>query len=94
ALGRGAGTQTMTGHRQGYTQRGAAVVVEAARAEHDFGGWLAAVLATAAAELGSSRALTASCPGSWEAELVIALVCGTVGWDDEYLHAARQGEIR
>ena len=84
----------MTGNRQGYTERAAAAVLEAARAEHDFGGWLAAVLATAAAELGSSRALTASRPGSWEADLVTQLVCGTVGWNDEYLHAAREGESR
>lgn len=84
----------MTGIRQGYTERAAAAVIEAARAEHDFGGWLAAVLATAAAELGSSRALTASRPGSWEADLVIQLVCGTVGWNDEYLHPAREGKSR
>jgi hypothetical protein len=84
----------MTGHRRDYTERAATAVVEAARAEHDFGGWLAAVLATAAAELGSSRAVTASRPGSWEADLVIQLVCGTVGWNDEHLHPAREGEGR
>ena len=81
----------MTGIRQGYAERAAAAVIEAARAEHDFGGWLAAVVGTAA-ELGSSRALTASRPGSWEADLVMGLVCGTVGWNDEYRHTARDGD--
>ena len=68
-----------------YTVRAARAVLEAARSEHDFGGWLAHVLATAAAELGSTGALTAGRPGSWEADLVQRLVKGTVGWDDEYL---------
>lgn len=63
----------------------AAAIARAARTEHDFGGWLAGVLAIAAAELGSSDALTASRPGSWEADLVQRLVKGTVGWDDDYL---------
>jgi hypothetical protein len=62
-----------------------AAVLAAVEQEHDFGGWLAAVLATAAAELGSSAALTAKRPGSWEADIVQQLVRGAVGWDDEYL---------
>jgi hypothetical protein len=84
----------MSGHEQGYSGRAAAAVVEAVRAEHDFGGWLAAVLVTAAAELGSSRALIASRPGSWEADLVLQLVCGTVGWNDEYLQPEPEREVR
>ena len=68
-----------------YTVGAAQAVLEAARSEHDFGGWLAHVLAAAAAELGSTDALTAGRPGSWEADLVQRLVKGTVGWDDEYL---------
>jgi hypothetical protein len=68
-----------------YTMRAAQAVLEAARSEHDFGGWLAHVLAAAAAELGSTDALTAGRPGSWEADLVQRLVKGTVGWSDEYL---------
>ena len=68
-----------------YTVRAAQAVLEAARSEHDFGGWLAHVLAAAAAELGSTDALTAGRPGSWEADLVQRLVKATVGWDDEYL---------
>jgi hypothetical protein len=84
----------MTGRRQGYTERAAAAVLEAAQAEHDFGGWLASVLAAAAAQLGSSRALVARRPGSWEADLVIQLVCGTVGWNDEYLQPTPDGEPR
>jgi hypothetical protein len=52
---------------------------------HDFSDWLASVLSSVAAELGSSDALVAGRPGSWEAAKVIELVKGTVGWDDEYL---------
>ena len=73
-------------HRdESYTDRAAMAVVEAVREEHDFGGWLAGVLARAAAELGSTAALVAGRPGSWEAGLVQQLVRGTVGWEDEYL---------
>jgi hypothetical protein len=43
------------------------------------------VLANAAARLGSSNALTAQRPGSWEASLVDQLVKGTIGHDDELL---------
>ena len=82
----------MRGRRQDYTERAATAIVEAAHAEHDFGGWLASVLAAAAAQLGSSRALVARRPGSWEADLVIQLVCGTVGWNDEYLQPTPDGE--
>jgi hypothetical protein len=53
--------------------------------EHDFAGWLADVLARVAARKGSTEALTAGRPGSWEASLVDQLVKGTVGHDDEYL---------
>jgi hydroxyethylthiazole kinase-like sugar kinase family protein len=55
-----------------------AAMVAAAREEHDFAGWLAGILAAAAAELGSEEALTAGRPGSWEAALVDQLVQGTV----------------
>lgn len=74
-----------------HTDRAATAVIEAVREEHDFGGWLAGVLATAAAEVGSTAALVAGRPGSWEADLVQRLVCGTVGWDDEYLSDYRRG---
>jgi hypothetical protein len=53
--------------------------------EHDFAGWLADALARVAAAKGSSDAITAGRPGSWEAALVDQLVKGTVGYDDEYL---------
>ncbi len=74
-----------------YTDRAARAVIEAVHEEHDFGGWLAGVLATAAADVGSTAALIAGRPGSWEADLVQRLVCGTVGWDDEYLSGYRKG---
>jgi hypothetical protein len=70
---------------QSYTARAAIAVLDAVREEHDFGGWLARVLAIVAAELGASAALTAGRPGSWEADLVQQLVRGTVGWDDDCL---------
>jgi len=68
-----------------YTRAAVDALTRAARAEHDFAGWLAAVLATVAARLGSSDALTVARPGSWEADLIDRLVKGTVGWDDHYL---------
>lgn len=69
----------------GYTRAAADALTQAARTEHDFGGWLAHALAVAAARLGSSDALTNGRPGSWEASLVDQLVKGTVGYDDKYL---------
>jgi hypothetical protein len=68
-----------------YTQHACNAVLAAVRTEHDFAGWLASVLAGVTAELGSSDALTAGRPGSWEAELVQQLTKGTVGWSEEYL---------
>jgi hypothetical protein len=62
-----------------YTARAAAVLTEAARAEHDFPGWLAAVLCAAAARLGGLDALTEGRAGSWEAALVGQLTEGTAG---------------
>jgi hypothetical protein len=68
-----------------YTQEARAAILTAVSEQHDFGGWLAGVLSSAAAELGSSDALIAGRPGSWEADLVRQLVKGTVGWGDDYL---------
>jgi hypothetical protein len=68
-----------------YTGRAVAAITQAARAEHDFAGWLARVLAAAAGQLGSSDELIIGRPGSWEASFVDQLVKGTVGHDDEYL---------
>ena len=75
----------MTTTEQSYTDRATTAMIEAVREEHDFSGWLAHILATAAAEVGSTVALTAGRPGSWEANLVQQLVRGTVGWDEDYL---------
>jgi fructose-1-phosphate kinase PfkB-like protein len=75
---------------QSYTEHARDAFLEAAHTEHDFGGWLAAVLSSVAADLGSSDALTAGRPGSWEADLVQQLVKGTVGWGDEHLADHRQ----
>ena len=68
-----------------YTRDARAAILAAAREQHDFGGWIAGVLASVAADVGSTAALTAGRPGSWEADLVQQLVKGTVGWDDEHL---------
>ena len=74
-----------------YTSRAVAAVTHAARHEHDFGGWLAQVLAAAAGRLGSSDELTEGRPGSWEASLVDQLLKGTVGHDDKYLPEPARG---
>jgi hypothetical protein len=67
-----------------HTARAVAAITQAARAEHDFAGWLAQVLAAAAGQLGGSDELVIGRPGSWEASLLGQLVKGTVGHDDEY----------
>jgi Helix-turn-helix len=74
-----------------HTARAVAAITQAARAEHDFAGWLAQVLAAAAGQLGSADELTIGRPGSWEASLVDQLVKGTVGHDDEYLPSPATG---
>jgi len=74
----------------GHTHAAVEAIVTAVSEEQDFGGWLGSVLCRAAARLGSSEALIAGRPGSWEASLVYQLVAGTVGPDDEFL--SRYGE--
>src|SRR5258708_19571905 len=69
----------------GHTHAAVEAIVTAVSEEQDFGGWLGSVLCRAAARLGSSEALIAGRPGSWEASLVYQLVAGTVGPDDELL---------
>ena len=76
------GTNTDSGQ---YTKQAHAAILVAVRNQHDFGGWLAGVLSSVAADLGSADALTAGRPGSWEADHVRGLVKGTVGWGDEFL---------
>ncbi len=68
-----------------HTRAAVDALTRAVDEEHDFAGWLAGVPARVAARKGSSDALTAGRPGSWEASLVDQLVKGTVGHDDEYL---------
>jgi hypothetical protein len=51
------------------------------------------LLATVAANLGSSDAVTAARPGSWEAAGVGDLLRSTVGYDDEYLLTYRTEPI-
>jgi hypothetical protein len=75
-----------------YTELAATAILDAARNEHDFAGWLAGVLAQTACELGGSDGLTARRPGSWEADLVQRLVKGTVGWNDEVLDDYAKGQ--
>ena len=79
--------------RETYTARAVAAVMQAARVEHDFAGWLAAVLAQVAGQLGSSDALTEGRPASWEASLVCQLAKGTVGYGDEYLPGPQRGKL-
>ena len=68
-----------------YTAAAVEAMCAALDAEHDFAEWVASILARVAARAGSTEALTAGRPGSWEAALVDQLVKGTVGYDDEYL---------
>jgi len=82
----------VTGPEPTYTAAAVDAIAAAVDNERDFGGWLARVLATVAAGKGSSGALTAGRPGSWEASHVDYLVKGTVGWDDAYL--SQYGEVR
>jgi hypothetical protein len=76
-----------------YTRQATTALIRAARAEHDFAGWLARVLATAAGQLGGSDEVTIGRPGSWEASLVDQLVKGTVGYDDDYLPGPARGKL-
>ena len=68
-----------------HTRAAVEALTRAVEEERDFAGWLADVLAQVAARKGSSDALTAGRPRSWEASLVDQLVKGTVGHDDAYL---------
>ena len=86
-------TVSQTGSRDAYTQAATAAITRAARFEHDFAGWLAAVLADVAGQLGGADELTAGRPGSWEASFVDQLVKGTVGYGDEYLPGSARGKL-
>lgn len=76
-----------------------AALTAAVRLEHprhgvtDFAGFLAEALAEVAANVGSAGRLIAGRSGSWEADLVNNLVCGTVGHDNEYLHHHRTAPV-
>jgi hypothetical protein len=83
-------TEIPTVDRDDYTRNAHHAILQAVRDQHDFGGWLAGVLASVSADLGSTDALTAGRPGSWEAALVQQLVKGTVGYDDDCLDYYRE----
>ena len=72
-----------------YTAAAIEAMCAALDAEHDFAEWLASILVRVAARAGSTGALTAGRPGSWEASLVDQLTKGTCGWEDEYLNPER-----
>lgn len=59
----------------------------------DGGEFITHLLATVAANLGSSSAVTMSRPGSWEADGVKNLLASTVGWDDEFLMTFRTDPV-
>jgi len=69
--------------RPAYTGDAVRALAAAVRAEHDFPGWLADVLARVAALEGSLSSLTAGRPGSWEAGHVEALADGVLLGDPE-----------
>lgn len=68
-----------------YTARATAAITEAARNERDFAEWLTHLLAAVAGEMGSSYALIAGRPGSWESANLAGLLASAVGGNDEYL---------
>lgn len=70
---------------KGYTAAAVAALVEAHAAERDWGGWMAAVLAQAAAQVGGSEALVSGRPGSWESAAIRGFLASIVGPDDEAL---------
>jgi hypothetical protein len=59
-----------------YTAQAVDALTTAAKTEHDFSGWLAAVLAEVRNACGGWDAME-SRPGSWEAALVEQLIGGT-----------------
>ncbi|MGH3365668.1 MAG: hypothetical protein ACRDOY_00505 [Nocardioidaceae bacterium] len=73
-----------------YTDQAVDAVLAAAHGEHDLAEWIVLVLSAAAAELGSTFALVAGRPGSWEAEGVLHLVQGMTGPCDEHLAEHRR----
>jgi hypothetical protein len=68
-----------------HTKLARGAVLAVARREHDFARWLVCVLADTADELGSTTALTARRPGSWEADLIQQLACRTADAEDALL---------
>ena len=72
----------MTDHRRAAIR---ALTALARETEHDFPGVVAQIFAQVAGNLGSSHAVVASRPGSWEASHIEGLLAGTVGGDDRYL---------
>ncbi len=74
----------------GYTTDAHRAILQAVRDEHDFGGWLAGVLASASADLGSTFALTAGTPRLVGGQPRPAARQGTVGYDDDYLDDYRR----
>lgn len=76
--------------REEYTRAAVKAALTAASSEHDFAGWAAEVLCRTAAQLGSTDALLAGRPGSWESSMIRQLIGGTVGHDDEELDRYRK----
>lgn len=70
-----------------------ALTALARETEHDLPGVIAHILAQVAGNLGSSFAVTASRPGSWEASSIEQLLTGTVGDDDRYLPPPDHGKL-
>lgn len=92
-------TETDTGTEPDDFQVAATAVTRAIRAinnaqrDGDGAEFITHLLATVAANLGSSDAVTAGRPGSWEAAGVSDLLRSTVGYDDEYLLTYRTEPI-
>jgi hypothetical protein len=78
----GRSSQDVPSPHPGHTVDAVDALLAAHAHEQDFAAWLAGALASAAAQLGSSAALVDGRPGSWEAQLVTALVHATIGDHD------------
>jgi hypothetical protein len=74
-----------TGSREQLLTDAVRVLTEAARSTGDFAEFVTLAVAGAAANIGSTDALLAGRPGSWEAHYVREMLTAAVGYDEQYL---------
>jgi hypothetical protein len=74
-----------TGSREQLLTDAVRLLTEAARSTGDFAEFVTLAVAGAAANIGSTDALLAGRPGSWEAHYVREMLTAAVGYDEQYL---------